>query len=155
MEVYKIHRALMHITNVVVQQLQNLKQSWGEFLRRLNGYECRVKSSYPVRIDTSITCEVLNGQTPSINCVPVDLEKIESRQEFENFLIDMDTFSFRENHSEGFFDAMLKPREARAFVARHDSRIVGGLWGFFTEREGKEIFHIWLLIIRPEFPVWG
>jgi ribosomal protein S18 acetylase RimI-like enzyme len=145
----------MQITLVVAKQLPHLKKEWEAFLALLNGYECTVKNSYPISMDTSIAEGVLNGQIPLVSCAPSNLEALESRQKFVEFLIEMDAYSFRNNHSREFLNKMLKPKEARAFVAQQENRIVGGLWGFFTQYEGKKIFHAWLLVIRPDFSSLG
>ena len=155
MEVYKIHRAIMHITHVAAKQMQSHKQEWQAFLERFNGYAFTVKDSYPLRLDLSIANGVLNGQFPLTTCGLLNLEELTSRQKFIDFLIEMDNYSFRDNHSREFLNKMLESKEARAFVAYHGNRIVGGLWGFFTQYEGRKIFHAWLLIIRPDFSSLG
>lgn len=155
LDIYKINRAIIHITRLIAEKFKDLTNEWAYFLKQIDGRSYTVKDSYPIRLNTSVATYVLNHQVPWVICGVLDLKNLRRRQQFIEFLIEMDSYSFRDNLSFEFLNKMLEPKEARAFIACHNNHIIGGLWGFFTEYEDKKIFHIWLLVIRPEFSSLG
>lgn len=152
-EIYSIHRALMTLTLLIDN---HLKSDWHDFLMQLDGYQLDVKGSYPLSIDTTTARHVLNCQSGPFRSDVLDLNDSAQRQQFIEYLIEIDTYTFREHFSKWFFEKMLNTASSLAMaVYDKDDRIVGGMWGFFATYEGRKLFYAWSLSIRPDYSNQG
>lgn len=156
-ELYSIYQTLYLITKQLRTESPELKGAWHQVLQGLTGKKIYRIGLGTVRLECSPLEHFLDGKTTTITTTLIDQTNRKALKEAAKSVAASDKEVFGQGISRGFFHYLLRSPNARTFLAKDgQNRVVGILWGFFSEKEkGVKIFHVWELSRKANMPGQG
>lgn len=156
-DIISFHEHIAEITQTVLAHSTSLQSKWMDVLKSLHNRRIMRIGFGPIQFDCSTAIKILQtGKLPKVVLSELDKGDSSEVKKTLSVIVKAEDEVFGTCLSTGFHERLLASPSSRCLVGKdEEGKIVGFVWGFVLQSEGKKVFHTFALARKVEMAKMG